>query len=433
MRKKLLRVIALVGLTSLVVALPVATSSVGAAPSLAPATQTATVSVGEVMTATTALVSTEIAGTKTFTITPALPAGLTINSTTGVVSGTPTVSLAATTFSIVASDGASSAMATLALTVTEVTSQSVAVTPASQSVSGKVGTAISATSALSATLITGTKYFSVTPKLPDGVSINTATGVISGTPVNAASSGVYIITVSDGAKYGFSTIRIVVEGPLKLTPAVQTVSGQVGKAIVDTALLASDSLAASKAFTVNPVLPSGLVLHPTKGIISGTPTVAISSTVFTVTANDGTKSATATVTMAIAAAAGGTVPASGSQSQCVAAFIGGRLSQSIKSTVSQLPSATFGCEVHVGVRAKGMTVAVSTAGISASPDVRLYQVVASRVGGGSISKSMIAPTSSGVVRSQFTNLRRGVWTIAVKAVSATGTDLGTWTSAQFRI
>jgi hypothetical protein len=432
MRKKLLRVVALVGLTSLLVALPVATGSVGAAPSLAPATQTATVSVGEAMTATTALVSTEIAGTKTFTITPALPAGLSINSTTGVVSGTPTVSLAATTFSIVASDGATSAMATLTLTVTEVTSQSVAVTPASQSVSGKVGTALTATTALTAPLITGTKYFSVTPKLPDGVSINTATGVISGTPLNAASSGVYIITVSDGAKYGFSTIRIVVDGPLKLTPAIQTVNGQVGKAIVETALLTSSSLAASKAFTVSPVLPSGLVLHPTKGIIYGTPTVAISSTVFTVTANDGSKTATATVTMAIATT-GGTVPTSGSQSQCVAASIGGRLKQSIKSTVAQHPSATFACEVHVGVRRKGITAAVSTAGISASPDVRLYQVVASRVGGGSISKSMLAPTSAGVVRSQFTNLRRGVWTIAVKAVSATGTDLGTWTSAQFRI
>jgi hypothetical protein len=107
--------------------------------------------------------------------------------------------------------------------------------------------------------------------------------------------------------------------------------------------------------------------------------------------------------------------------------------QSVKSAVSQLPSATFACEVHVGVRAKGMTVAVSTAGISASPDVRTYQVVASRIGGGSISKSMLAPTSAGVVRSQFTNLKKGIWTIAVKAVSATGTDLGTWTSSQFRV
>lgn len=430
MRKKLLRVIALVGLSSLGVALPVATSSVAAAPTLTPATQTATVSVGSVITATTALVSTEIAGTKTFTITPALPAGLSLSSTTGVVSGTPTVSLSATTFSIVASDGTSSAMATLALTVTEITSQSVAVTPASQSVSGKADTAISSTTMLSAPLISGTKYFSVTPKLPDGLSINASTGVISGTPLNAASVGVYIITVSDGVKYGFSTIRIVVEGSLKLTPAVQTVNGQVGKALIDTALLASDSLAASKAFTINPVLPSGLVLHPTKGIISGTPTVAISSTIFTVTANDGTKSATATVTMAIAAA-GGTVPTSGSQSQCVAASIGGQLSQSIKSTVSQLPFSTFACEVHIGVRAKAMTVAISTAGISISPDVRTYQVVASRVGGGSITKSMLAPTSAGVVRSQFTNLKKGVWTIAVKAVSATGTDLGTWTSTQF--
>jgi len=432
MRMKMLRVIALAGLTSIGVALPMASSPATAAPSLAPATQNATVSVGEAMTATTALVSTEIAGTKTFTITPALPVGLSLNSTTGVVSGTPTVSLSATTFSIVASDGTSSAMATLTLTVAEVSSQIVAVTPVSQSVSGKVGTAISATTALSAPLITGTKYFSVTPKLPDGVSIDVATGVISGTPVNAASTGVYIITVSDGVKYGFSTIRIVLEGPLKLTPAAQTLSGQVGKAIVDTALLASDSLAASKSFTINPLLPSGLVLHPTKGIIYGTPTVAISSTVFTVTANDGTKTATAMVTMNIATA-GGTVPAGGSQSQCVAASISGRLVQSVKSTVSQLPSSTFACEVHVGVRAKAMTVAVSTAGISVSPDVRMYQVVASRVGGGSITKSMPAPTSAGVARSQFTNLKKGVWTIAVKAVSATGTDLGTWTSSQFRV
>ena len=432
MRSKFLRFVTVLGLMAIGVALPVAGNTVAAAPSLSPATQTSTASVGVAMTATAALVSTEIAGTKTFTITPALPSGLNLNSTTGVVSGTPSVSLSTTTFAIAASDGVSNALATLTLTISEVISQSVAVTPASQSASGKVGIAIGATSALSAPLITGTKYFSVTPKLPDGLALNTSTGVISGTPLSSANSGIYVITVSDGAKYGISTIRLVVEGPSRLSPATQTVSGQVGKAIVETATLTSDVLATSKTFTVNPALPAGLVLNSVMGRIAGTPSVAIPSTVFTVTASYGTKTATASITIVISNTV--VAPVAGrSRSGCVAASIGGRLVQSIKPVLSQLPSTTFACEVHVGVRVKSVTLAVSTAGIASNPDIRLYQIVASRAGGGSITKSIFAPTSAGVVRSQFTNLKKGMWTISVKAVSAIGTDLGTWTSTQFRI
>ena len=125
-------------------------SSVSAAPALSPATQTVVASIGEAITPTTAFVATEITGTKTFSITPTLPAGLTMSSTTGVVSGTPSISLASMTFTIVVSDGAVSALATLSLTVKEVTAQQVAVLPTSQSVTGKVGTVMIATSAISA-------------------------------------------------------------------------------------------------------------------------------------------------------------------------------------------------------------------------------------------------------------------------------------------
>jgi len=407
-------------------------SSVSAAPALSPATQTVVASIGEAITPTTAFVATEITGTKTFSITPTLPAGLTMSSTTGVVSGTPSVSLARMTFTIVVSDGAVSALATLSLIVNEVTAQQVAVLPASQSVTGKVGTALIATSAISAPLITGVKYFSVSPKLPDGLTINSATGVVSGTPVGNASQLIYIVSVSDGSKYGFSTLRITITGPSSLSPSTQTVTGQVGKAIVDTALLTSTSLAATMTFSISPALPSGLVLQPTKGIVSGTPLVGLASTTFTVTATDGTQSANSTISISVVGTVGAT-PQAGNRAGCEAATIGGRLVQSIKPTDAELPSTNFACAVHVGVRSRGISVAMATAGVVSNPDVRQYLITASRVNGGSIPKSLVVASNAGVQRIQFTNLRAGTWFITVQASSATGVLVGTWTSSQFRI
>ena len=407
-------------------------SSVSAAPALTPATQTVVASIGEAITPTTAFVATEITGTKTFSITPTLPAGLTMSSTTGVVSGTPSISLASMTFTIVVSDGAVSALATLSLTVKDVTAQQVAVLPTSQSVTGKVGTVMIATSAISAPLITGAKYFSVSPKLPDGLTLNSASGVVTGTPVGNASQLIYIISVSDGTRYGFSTLRITISGPSSLSPSTQTVTGQVGKAIVDTALLTSTSLAASRTFSISPTLPSGLVLQTTKGIVSGTPLVGLASTTFTVTATDGSQTAISTISISVVGTVGA-IPQVGNRAGCGAATIGGQLVQSIKPTDAELPSTNFACAVHVGVRSRGISVAMATAGVVSNPDVRQYLITASRVNGGSIAKSLVVSSNAGVQRTQFTNLRAGTWFITVQATSATGVIVGTWTSSQFKI
>lgn len=415
-----------------IVLVPQFASSVSAAPALSPATQTVVASIGGVITPTAAFMVTEITGTKTFGITPALPAGLTMNSTTGVVSGAPSVSLANTTFTIVVSDGSVSALATLSLTVNELTAQQVAVAPTSQAVSGKIGTAMIATSAISAPLITGIKYFSISPKLPNGLTMNSATGVVSGTPVGTASQLIYIIAVSDGVKYGISTLRIAISGPFALSPSTQTVTGQVGKAIVETALLTSTSLAATRTYSISPKLPSGLVLHATKGIVYGTPLVGLASTTFTVTATVGSQTAISTISISIVGAIGA-IPQAGNRAGCGAATIGGRLVQSIKPTDAELPSTNFACAVNVGVRARGITVAMATAGVVTNPDVRQYLTTASRVNGGSITKNLVVSSKAGVQRSQFTNLRRGTWFITVRATSATGVLVGTWTSSQFRI
>jgi hypothetical protein len=206
----------------------------------------------------------------------------------------------------------------------------------------------------------------------------------------------------------------------------------VGKAIVDTALLTSTSLGANKTFSITPALPSGLVLQTTKGIVSGTPLVGLASTTFTVTATDGSQTAISTISISVV----GTVvaaPPAGNRAGCGAATISGQLVQSIKPTDAELPSTSFACAVNVGVRARGITVAMATAGVVSNPDVRQYLITASRVNGGSIAKSLVVSSSAGVQRTQFTNLRVGTWFITVQATSATGVIVGTWTSSQFRI
>lgn len=54
-----------------------------------------------------------------FTINPALPAGLTLNNATGVISGTPTAAMAQKTYTITANNSTSTATAPLVMTVTQ--------------------------------------------------------------------------------------------------------------------------------------------------------------------------------------------------------------------------------------------------------------------------------------------------------------------------
>jgi hypothetical protein len=56
-------------------------------------------------------------GGVTWSISPALPTGLSINSSTGVISGTPTVSSATTTYTITGTSGTQTGTATISITV----------------------------------------------------------------------------------------------------------------------------------------------------------------------------------------------------------------------------------------------------------------------------------------------------------------------------
>lgn len=87
-----------------------------APPSISPGSQNVSSNVGSVVT-TGPFTATGFSGTITYSISGSLPAGLSIDTTTGVISGQPNATLTATTFTITASDGTRTATSTIQLTI----------------------------------------------------------------------------------------------------------------------------------------------------------------------------------------------------------------------------------------------------------------------------------------------------------------------------
>ena len=105
--------------------------------------------------------------------------------------------------------------------------------------------------------------------LPDGLVLNPATGVISGTPTTVGTTAV-LLGAANAAGTGYSALAITVAAagaaPI-ITNNPLTARGAVGTPF-NFAITTSDS---PTSYTASP-LPDGLVLNPATGVITGTPT-----------------------------------------------------------------------------------------------------------------------------------------------------------------
>ena len=139
-------------------------------------------------------------GSNVFTISPTLPAGLTLNASTGAISGTPTAALASTVETIRITD-ANGAFVTATFTLQ--VSPALTVTRAVTTLTARRAVAIAPFTPVTAAGSVYTPYvFSISPALPTGLVINSATGQITGTPPNArANARSYTVTVTDGAAF----------------------------------------------------------------------------------------------------------------------------------------------------------------------------------------------------------------------------------------
>jgi O-glycosyl hydrolase len=144
--------------------------------------------------------------------------------------------------------------------------------------------------------------------LPAGLSISSATGLISGTPTTASTNTVTVTATDGTGASGSATFTWTITGTSTgntvtvTNPGAQ--AGTVGAA-VSVQIKASDSAAGQTLTYSASGLPAGLSISSTTGLISGTPTTAGSSSV-TVTATDGTGAkGSASFTWTISAASSG--------------------------------------------------------------------------------------------------------------------------------
>jgi PKD repeat protein len=211
-----------------------------------------------------------------------LPAGLSINTTNGLISGTPTTA-GTSTVTLSATNAGGTGTRTLTLTV----NVAAPVITSAATATGTVGIAFSYQIVASNT---PTSYSAT--GLPAGLTLNTTSGLISGTPTTAATSNVTLSATNAGGT-GTRMLTLTINPPAPVITSTGSATGTVG-AVFSYQIVATNNPTSYSA----PGLPAGLTLNTTTGLISGTPTTAATSNV-TLSATNAGGTGTRSLTLVI--------------------------------------------------------------------------------------------------------------------------------------
>jgi hypothetical protein len=210
--------------------------------------------------------------------------GLTFDSTTGTISGTPISGSSTGNFRVTVTDRMNYAAAgdfvfklsPAIFATTKISSKSMIVgiaetfTPVIGS-GGKIPYA-----------------YSVSPSLPNGLSIDSATGTISGIPTityNIGSTPFTITITDDNNATSSSSFRIGISAALAITSSITDQILFVGYTNIFTPVTASGGKA-PYSYTISPALPTGLSMDSVTSTITATATSTLSNTSYTITATD---------------------------------------------------------------------------------------------------------------------------------------------------
>jgi sugar lactone lactonase YvrE len=235
-----------------------------------------------------------------WTVSPFLPFGLSISSTTGEISGTPQVLQTSTLYVVKASDTRSSAAWPFSLAVVASLTATQAI-PTETLILNRVATSFTPVTGSGGT---APLSYSVSPALPTGLTMASWSGSITGTPTELSSATTYTVTVSDAnSNTAMAAFSLTINSVLTATQAIATTLLTQNRAVTAFTPVTGSGGTPPLSYSVSPALPAGLSMASATGSITGTPTAVSSATTYTVTVSDAlTVTARATFSLTVAPA-----------------------------------------------------------------------------------------------------------------------------------
>jgi hypothetical protein len=216
----------------------------------------------------------------TYSISPALPAGLSLDTNTGMISGTPTSGLLSQSYSVTVKDKYNiSVTGNITVTVSSDFSSTIN-TNSVGFIMGKQSSFTVATPSGSSAPYT----YSISPALPAGLSLDTNTGMISGTSQTLFSTE-FTLSIFDRVNIARSH-KITISSISDFTAVFYNLQFKYNTSASYNVATPSGS-SAPYTYSISPALPAGLSLDTNTGMISGNVnTGGISSAAYTVTITD---------------------------------------------------------------------------------------------------------------------------------------------------
>ncbi|RJU81934.1 MAG: hypothetical protein DWC09_03160, partial [Candidatus Poseidoniales archaeon] len=220
-----------------------------------------------------------------WSIHPALPNGLLFD--TGTISGTPTVNMTTTMFTVYANNTGGNASHTINLTVLEpagelsyaniTLTRDVSMLPLSPTYSGGM-----------------VEVWSIHPALPNG--LNFSNGVISGASTVNLSTTMYTVWANNSGGVSAATINITVNEPIPILSYIPNNLELTRNTTMPT-LVPTLSGGYVASWGISPSLPAGLVFE--NGTLTGTPTLIQDQIEYTVWANNSGGSTSASINITV--------------------------------------------------------------------------------------------------------------------------------------